>query len=267
MVMTTIKHIWHNRDLCLKMAQRDVLARYKGSALGVLWPFMQQLLMLIAYTIVFGYVFKSRWPGLEENPIQLAIVIYSGLVPFNFFSEIVNRSSTIIINNTNYVKRVVFPLEILPVSVVIAALSNYVIGVVILLGAEIVFGNKIDWNIVAMIIPVVFPLAILALGLGYIISSTCLFIRDVEQVVLFLTSLLLFATPIFYPMSALPESFRWILADSPLAFAVDSIRGIVVYNELPRYGAYFIQLTFSMLVFVFGLVWFERVKKGFADVA
>ena len=267
MIITAIKSIWHNKDLCLKIAQREVLGRYKGSILGILWPFIQQLLMLIAYTVVFGYIFKSRWPGLDESPFQLAVVIYSGLIPFNFFSEVVSRSSTIIVNNTNYVKRVVFPLEILPVSVVVAALLNFVIGVLILLGAEIVFGNKVEWNNIAMIIPVVLPLAILALGIGYIISSTCLFIRDVEQVAFFLTSLLLFATPIFYPVSSLPESFRWILSVSPIAFAVDSIRDIVVYNKLPILNTYFMQLIFSVLFFLVSLVWFERLKKGFSDVA
>lgn len=265
MVGDAIKRIWHNRDLCLKIAQRDVLSRYKGSALGVLWPFIQQLLMLVAYTIVFGYVFKSRWPGLDGDPVRLAIVIYSGLVSFNFFSEVVNKSATVIVNNTNYVKRVVFPLEILPVSVAIAAISNYMIGLFLLVIVEVVFGAGVDWSIF-ITIPIVFPILIMSIGLGYIISSTCLFVRDVEQVVLFLTSLLLFATPVFYPVTALPESVRWIVADSPLVFAVNSVRGIIVYSELPSIDVYFIQLMLSVLVFLFGLGWFERLKKGFADV-
>lgn len=266
MVIYALKNIWYNRSLCLKLARREMLARYKGSALGVLWPFIQQLLMLIAYTIVFGYVFKSRWPGLSGEPVQLAVVIYSGLVTFNLFSEIINKSATVIVSNTNYVKRVVFPLEILPVSIVIAGLSNYIIGIFLLVMAETFFGRGVDWS-VFIVIPVVLPLLIMSLGLGYIISSTCIFVRDIEQVTLFFTSLLLFATPIFYPINSLPENIGWIMAGTPVAFAVDSVRALVVYNETPSIAAYIVQLCISTCILFFGLAWFERLKKGFADVA
>lgn len=243
-----------------------MVSRYKGSLLGVLWPFIQQLLMLIAYTVVFGYVFKSRWPGLNAEPIPLAMVIYSGLICFNLFSEIINKSANVIVNNTNYVKRVVFPLEILPLSIVISALFNYIMGILILVIAKIIFGQGI-YLALFFAVPVIIPLLIFSLGLGYILSSTCIFIRDVEQITIFLTSLLLFATPIFYPATALPDSVRSMASLSPIAFAVNSVRDIVLYNATPSLVEYLSQLGLSLLVLVIGLSWFERLKRGFADVA
>ncbi len=259
--------LWRYRALIWSLTRRELSQRYRGSFLGALWTFIVPLFMLLIYTFVFGVIFKARWQatGPETPTGEFALILFAGMTPFNLFSEVANRSPTLIVNMTTYVKKVVFPLEILPVVAVGAALINSFVSVGLLVIANLIIMHTFSWAIVFL--PLAYlPLLLLSLGVGWFLSSLGVYVRDIAQGIGIVVQILFFLTPIVYPITAVPAGLQTILSINPLTFIADSFRQSVLWSQQLDWTA-FAAWTVAMAVFAAaGFAWFLKTRKGFADV-
>ena len=258
--------LWRNRQLIVQMTRREVVGRYKGSIMGLAWSFLNPVFMLAVYTFVFSVVFKARWGiGGEESKTQFAVVLFVGMIVHGLFAEVINRAPSLILANVNYVKKVVFPLEILPVVGMGAALFHSLVSLGVLLAVFALFNGYLHWT--AVFTPlVVLPLVILTLGLAWMLASLGIFIRDIGQIIGIVTTAMMFLAPVFYPITALPEEFRPWLMVNPLTFIIEQAREVLIWGHLPNWlglGAYTLAAT---AVAWAGYAWFQKTRKGFADV-
>lgn len=260
------RHLWGYRDIIRPMARREITGRYRGSWLGFGWSFLQPLLMLCVYTFVFSVVFEIRW-GMagEETRSAFAIALFMGLISFYIFSETVNAAPSVVLSNPNLVKRVVFPLEVLPLIRLLGAFVQAFFSLVILLLGMIVVFGAVPWTIV--LLPLVWlPLGLFTLGLSYFLASVGVFIRDVGALTSILTTMLLFLSPIFYPLTAVPARFHFIYRLNPVAVFVEEARKVAVWGALPNWTWLAFAGLFSLAVLIFGFLWFMKSKNAFADV-
>ena len=260
------KSLWRNRQLILQMTRREVAGRYKGSVMGLAWSFFNPVLMLAVYTFVFSVVFKSRWGvGGEGSKTQFAVVLFVGLIVHGLLAEVLNRAPGLILGNANYVKKVVFPLEILPVISMGAALFHSLVSLGVLLIAFALFNGYLHWT--AVLAPlVVLPLVILTLGLAWMLASLGVFLRDVGQTIGVVTTVMLFLAPIFFPTTALPEEIRPLIMANPLTFIIEQAREVLIWGRLPNWGGLGIYTLAATAVAWAGYAWFQKTRKGFADV-
>ena len=249
-----------------QMTKREVVGRYKGSIMGLLWAFLNPVFMLIIYTFVFSVVFKARWGiGENETKTQFALMLFAGLIVFNFFSEVVNRAPGLIISNINYVKKVVFPLEILPLVNIGSALFHSLVSLWVLAMVFFFFNGFIHWTF--LFVPFVFvPLVALTAGVAWGLASIGVFIRDFGQVVGIVLAMLMFLSPVFFPCSALPQEFQFVVRLNPLTFIIEQTRGMLILGHVPDWTGLGIYTVVSMLVAWAGYAWFQKTRKGFADV-
>ena len=248
------------------MSKREVVSRYRGSVLGLAWSFFNPLLMLIIYTFVFSVVFKARWGvDVENSKVQFAIVLFAGLIVHSLFAECINRAPALILSNANYVKKVVFPLEILPLTALCSALFHTLTSFAVLLIA--IFGSNffIPWT--AVLFPLVlFPLFVMTAGVAWFLAATGVYIRDISQITGMVTTIMLFLAPVFYPLSALPEQYRPFLFINPLTFIIEETRQVLIFGNTPDWSAWSIYFGTSLLIAWMGFWWFQKARKGFADV-
>ncbi len=258
---------WQHRQLIVQMTKREVVGRYKGSAFGLAWSFFNPVFMLVVYTFVFSEIFKARWGGTggDDSKTQFAVLLFVGMIVLSLFSEVLNRAPGLILGNVNYVKKVVFPLEILPVIAMGAALFHSLISFSVLLAAFALFNGYLHWT--AIFTPlVVLPLVILTTGLAWLLASLGVFLRDVGQTIGIVTTVLMFLSPVFYPVTAVPERFRPFIMANPLTFIIEQARDVLIWGHLPDWlglGAYTLAATAIAWA---GFVWFQKTRKGFADV-
>lgn len=261
-----VRSLWHNRQLIAQMTQREVVGRYKGSVMGLTWSFFNPVFMLAVYTFVFSVVFKSRWGvGGDESKTQFAVVLFVGMIVHSLFAEVLNRAPGLIISNVNYVKKVVFPLEILPVMALGATLFHGLISLGVLLAAFVLFNGYLHWT--AVFIPLILlPLLMLTVGLAWMLASLGVFLRDVGQTIGIITMVMMFLAPVFYPVTAVPEEFRsWIMAN-PLTFIIEQAREVLIWGRLPNWVGLGVYMMIAILVAWAGYAWFQKTRKGFADV-
>ena len=265
-LVALIESLWRNRHLIVQMTRREVVGRYKGSALGLAWSFLTPILMLAVYTFVFSVVFKARWgTDGDESKTQFALVLFVGMIVHGLFAEVLNRAPGLILSNVNYVKKVVFPLDVLPVIAMGAALFHASISLAVLLIAFALFNGYLHWTII--FVPVVLlPLVILTLGVAWIFASLGVFLRDVGQTVGIITTVMLFLAPIFYPVTALPEEVRPLIMVNPLTFIIEEARGVVILGRMPEWTGLGIYTLAATAVAWAGFAWFQKTRKGFADV-
>lgn len=254
-----------NRSLVWKLAQREIVGRYKGSLMGLAWSFLHPLLMLGVYTFVFGVVFKARWAGGADTNSEFALSVFSGLVTFGIFSECFCRAPELVVSNPTYVKKVVFPLEILPWVILTAALFHGMVGFLILLCACLLVNGVIPFEIWAMPL-VLFPLLMLALGVGWLLSALGVYLRDVSQVVGVSSTVILFLSPIFYSARALPEDYRFLFFINPLTPIIEGVRGVLLDGTLPATEALIYSTVSGVAVAWLGFAVFQKARRGFADV-
>lgn len=266
-IASLLRSIWTNRQLVSQMTRREVIGRYKGSAMGLVWSFLNPVFMLVVYTFVFSVVFKARWSGLgtEESKTQFALVLFVGIIVLGLFSEVLNRAPGLILANENYVKKVVFPLEILPVVTMGTALFHTLVSLSVLLAGSLLANGYLHWT--AIFTPVIFvPLIVLTLGLAWLLASLGVFLRDIGQTTVLITTVLMFLSPVFYPITAVPEEFRPYIMASPLTFIIDQVREVVIWGRMPDWAGLGIYTGVSILVAAAGYAWFQKTRKGFADV-
>ncbi len=261
------KSLWRNRQLIVQMTKREVVGRYKGSAMGLAWSFFNPVFMLVVYTFVFSVIFKSRWGGAggDDSKTQFAVILFVGMIVLSLFSDVANRAPGLILSNINYVKKVVFPLEILPVIAMGSALFHSLVSLCVLLAAFALFNGYLHWTIIFTPL-VLLPLVILTLGVAWMLASVGVFLRDVGQFVGIITTVLMFLSPIFYPVTAVPERFRPLIMANPLTFIIEQAREVLIWGHLPNWlglGAYTLAATAIAWA---GYAWFQKTRKGFADV-
>jgi len=260
------KTLWSNRQLIAQMTRREVLGRYKGSVLGLAWSFFNPVLMLAVYTFVFSVVFQMRWGlGEGESKTQFAVVLFVGMIVHGLLAEVLNRAPGLILGNVNYVKKVVFPLEILPVVSMGAALFHSLVSFGVLLLAFALFNGFLHWT--AVLAPlVVLPLVILTLGLAWMLASLGVFLRDVGQTIGVVTTIMMFLAPVFYPITAVPEELRPLMMANPLTFIIEQAREVLIWGRLPNWLGLGLYTLIASAVAWAGYAWFQKTRKGFADV-
>lgn len=257
--------LWRNRSLVWASIHREVVGRYRGSVMGILWSFINPLFMLIVYTFVFSVVFKARWGGGSDSKTEFALVLFAGLLFFNLFAECITRAPGLIVGNQNYVKKVVYPLEILPWISLGAAFFHGLVSLgVWILAYLIFFGFP---HITFLLLPlVVFPFLLFIMGLSWALASLGVYLRDVGQFVGLLTTVLMFLSPIFYPAASLPEAYREFIYLNPITLVIEQARDVMFWGKLPDFGQLGIYWIFSSVSVWMGFIWFQKTRKGFADV-
>ena len=259
--------LWQHRQLISQLTRRQIAARYRGSVLGVLWSFLLPLIMLVVYTFFFSVILRSRW-RLEgaETQTEFALTLFCGLLLYNFFSEALNGATGAIIGNANYVKKVVFPLEILPVVHVAAALVNALISFGILLVAIAALQHRFPALVGYWPLTIV-PLLLLTLGLSWFLASISVYLRDAGYVVSVLLQMLIFLTPIFYPVERLPTAaLQAVMRLNPLSVVVESARAVIMYDRAPDWVWLGVVTLVGLAALQLGYVWFMKTRRGFADV-
>lgn len=253
-----------HRALIWSFVKRDLLARYKGSAVGLFWSVIHPLIMLGLYTFVFSNIMKVR-VGASEGTEQFALYLFCGLLPWNAFAEGLNRSTGVILENANLIKRAVFPSEILPVYPVIAGIVTELIGFAILVAALLLTGHPIRPAV--LLLPVILLLqVVLTTGLAWIIAGTTVFVRDLGQILGVMLTLGIFLTPIFYPPSVVPQGMRIFLAVNPMYAMVEAYRSLILKGQFPAWGSVALLASIGMVVFLVGYRVFTRMQPAFADV-
>jgi lipopolysaccharide transport system permease protein len=257
--------LWRNRSLIIASVKREVLGRYRGSVMGILWSFFNPLFMLAVYTFVFSVVFQARWGGGTASKTEFALVLFAGLMMFTLFAECINRAPSLILSNVNYVKKVVFPLEILPVVALLSAMFHMIISLgVWFLAYGFFFGVP---HATGLLLPlIVMPFVMLIMGLTWALASLGVYLRDVSQITGVVTSVLMFLSPIFYPVSALPENYQHLLYLNPLTPVVEMTRDVLYWGRIPDLVVLCIYWLATAIFAWLGFAWFQKTRKGFADV-
>lgn len=256
-----------HRELIARMVRREVVGRYRGSVLGLAWSFFNPLLMLAIYTVVFSGIFKARWNagGEPESIGHFATVMFAGMIVLNLVTEVLTRSPSLILSNPNFVKKVVFPLEIYPIVTMGAALFHLLVSVGVLLLALLAIEGAVPWTVL-WLPAVLVPLVLMTLGASWILASLGVYLRDVAQAIGLACSALMFLSPIFYPLSAVPETFRPVIAANPLTFVIEQTRRVLIAGQSPDWAGLALSGVGAAAFAWLGYVWFQRTRKGFADV-
>lgn len=256
----------NNRQLAMQMVKREVVGRYRGSMMGLAWSFFNPLLMLGIYTFVFTVVFKARWGAdADVSKANFAILLFVGLIVHGLFAECVNRAPTLILTNVNYVKKVIFPLEILPWVSLGSALFHAAVSLVVLLLAQLLMLQNIPWTVILFPL-VLLPLLFATMGIAWFFASLGVYMRDIAHVTSVFTSALLFLSPVFYPVGALPVKFQKWLHLNPLSYIIEEGRNVVIFGRVPDLSLWSAMLAGGSFVAWAGFAWFQKTRKGFADV-
>lgn len=266
-----VRSLWASRGLIWQFALREVQGRYKGHGLGMLWAVITPLLMLGIYTFVFGVIFQARAAsvGVEPGLGGTALYIFSGLLVFGVFREMVGKSPGVVVGHPNYVKKVVFPLEILPVSNLLVALMTFGIGSCVWVAGYVVLTRSPPPATIMLSPLLLLPVCLLALGLSWVIASLAVFIRDIGNVMDLLLMMLFFLTPIFYRIDFVPEPYRTIIGLNPLAHAITGVRGVAIEGRVPGGGEallWMVWLIVSGVAALGGYGFFQKSRRAFNDV-
>lgn len=253
--------IFRHRYLLGQMIKRDVLLRYRGAMFGVLWIFLSPLIMLTIFAFIFGQIFEARWPQTESS-IPFWLILYSGLIGFNLFSESISRAPSSVRSYPNFVKKIIFPVGILPIVPIGSALVHGLFNFLILCAALALTRHL---NVGIFLFPMlVSPLILFALALSWVLASWGVFIKDMTQIVPVLVQMLLFLSPVLYPVSAVPENFRAIYQCNPLSVVIEATRS-AIFGQPIDWRAWVISLVFSVIAVILGYSFFQNSKDEFAD--
>lgn len=260
-----LRSLWRHRQLIASMARREVLGRYRGSMMGIAWSFFNPLLMLAVYTFVFSEVFQARWVGQETGKGEFAVLLFVGMIVHGLFAECANRSPSLIMSNSNYVKKVLFPLEVLPVVTLGSALFHTMVSLVVLLLAQWILTHNLQLSAIAFPL-VLLPLLIATLGFSWLLAALGVYLRDVGQIIGVLTTVLLFLSPVLYPVAALPAVYQPWLKLNPLTYIIEESRNVLLSGLWPDWQSLALAMLVSVVIAILGFAFFQKTRKGFADV-
>lgn len=262
---SALRFAWKNRHLLAALTRREISGRYRGSSLGLIWTLITPLLLLGIYTFVFGVVFSVRWSEGQALDGAFAAILFCGIILHGILGEVLSRSPMSIVTNVNFVKKVVFPLELLVWVTVLSALFHFMLALLILTAFMLVTGHGIPHTAVALPL-VLLPFLLLVLGIGWFIASLGVYVRDVGQITGFLATALMFMAPIFYPLTVLPEAYRDFFYLNPLTYVVIETRNVFMAGIWPDVSALLKYWAVALIVFWLGHAWFQKTRGGFADV-
>jgi lipopolysaccharide transport system permease protein len=252
------------RALVWELAKREVAGRYRGATLGVVWSLLQPFLMLGVYTLAFGEILKARWPGAGDTG-SFAMILFVGIIVHGFFAECLSKAPLLVAGNANYVKRIVFPLEVLPWPTLLSAAFHFVTNLLVLLLFLAVLGKPI--HVESLLLPLILlPLAILGLGCMWMLSAVAVYFRDVNQIMGPVVTALFFLSSAVVPVQSLPTKYQQIFNLNPLTPVIDQARIVVLEGSLPDFWMLFVQTGLSLVVFLVGFAVFRKLRAGFADV-
>lgn len=264
--LALVNSFLNHRSTVWQMARREAYGKYRSSVLGNAWTILVPVMMLFVYTFVFSEVFNARWGSAkEESKLEFATILFGGLIVFNLFSETIGKAPNLIVSNPNFVTKIVFPLELLPVINLLAALFSTLTSALILLAFQWAITGRLP-STAALFPLVLLPLCILILGLSWFLSALGVYARDISQVVTIALTALMFLSPLFFPVSALGEKARWLTVFNPLVIPIEESRKVLIWNQLPDWTAWSLSLIACSLVSVLGYWWFQLTRKGFGDV-
>lgn len=264
--LSLLRSLWVHRELLRALVMREIIGRYKGSVLGMAWSFLTPLLMVLVFTFVFGEIFQARWAGsANSGGIDFASALFTGLLAYQFLSDCLSRAPMLVVANANYVKKVVFPLEILPVVSVVAAVFHLLLGYAILIG--LVMASNWTLGLTALLVPfVLMPYVLLILGFTWVLSALGVYLRDVGQLIQPALTALLFLSPVFYPLSSVPTALHPVYWANPVTYVSETLRSALLHQTMPDPMTWLVFTGISLLVAWLGLVLFQATRKGFADV-
>ena len=254
-----------NRHLILQMTRREVIGRYRGSMLGLAWSFFNPLLMLAVYTVVFSTVFQAKWGVGSDSKTEFALVLFVGMIVHGIFAECLNNSPSLMLRHVSYVKKVVFPLDILPWVVMGSTLFHAFISILVWMLFYLAVNQVMQWTLVFLPL-VLIPLILFSIGVSWMLASLGVYLRDIGQMTGVLTTMLLFLSPIFYPASRLPEPYQTIIYLNPLTFVIEQARDVMMWGNLPDMAGIALAFFASFMFAWAGFAWFQKTRKGFADV-
>ena len=264
--MEMFRALFSYREMIRQFAWREVVGRYKGTYLGLLWSLLNPLLTLAVYTLVFGVILKAKFaPATEAGTTEFALTLFCGIIVYNVFSVCVSKAPSAIHEHPNLVKKVVFPLEILPVAMLAASVVNAGFGLAILFPTLLILAPKISPTMY-MFPLVLLPLCALSLGVAWFLASIGVFIRDVGQAIVILLQLLFFISPVIYPLSAVPGMFQGLLRLNPLTTILEDARRALMGGQPIEWGWWIAVTVFSLILMQLGYVWFMKSKRVFADI-
>ena len=251
-------------ELVTSLARRELLSRYKGSVLGIVWAIVTPLVTIAIFTFIFAEIFKARF-GAGGTPWDYALYLFCGLLPWTMFQDSLQLSSTTIVNHANLVKRVVFPLETLPVAQTLSSLANQLFGTVVLLAAIVVVRHEL--HLTSLWLPaLLIPQLLFTLGAAWLVASLGVFLRDISQGITLVLMAWMYLTPIIYPESIVPARYRPFINANPFTALVRSYRRIFIEGLPPDWLSLAYFLLIALIVFVFGYWWFAKTRRNFADV-
>jgi len=260
-----LESLVRNRQLIWQMTKREVAGRYRGSVLGLAWSFFHPLIMLAVYSFVFSVVFQARWNTGGDSKAEFALALFVGLIVHGLLAECMNRAPGTILGNASYVKKVVFPLEILPWITMGATLFHILASLTVWVAFYLIVHQSLHWTI--LFAPLVFlPLILLSMGLSWFLASLGVYLRDVGQITGVITTILLFMSPVFFPASRLPQPYRTFLFFNPLTFIIEQMRDVLMWGNMPNFIGLLLALCLGYLAAWLGFVWFQKTRRGFADV-
>jgi lipopolysaccharide transport system permease protein len=263
-VPSIVRNLSRHRELIRTMAWHQFVARYRPSFGGLLWAVVQPLVMMVVYTLVFSVFLRLRF-STTDTPFYFAVYVLCGLLAWSSFAEPVAASASLIRSNPNYVKRIVFPLEVLPLNTVVAAAIQQVLGFLLLLPLTWIVTRQLGWTLA--LVPLVLVLQILLVaGACWFVSSLAVFLPDIGQLIALALSVMMLMTPIFYAKELVPDWARVIFLFNPMALLIECYRDLIVRGQLPPADTAVRAAILCTVTFLVGYFWFMRTKNGFADV-
>ncbi len=262
---TPLKIFRDHRQILHQLTIRGIRTRYAASMLGLCWAMITPIVMLCIYTFVFSVIFQVRWGDIGESKLAFALVLLCGLTIYNIFSETVSQCTRVIVSNTNYVKRVIFPLEVLPVSVHFVSCALSLFWFLLIFVGVFVFMGRFCYT--AICLPLILaPLSLFTLGISWLVASLGVYVRDMPHFIDIVLRALFFLTPIFYTPDRVPLPYRYVFYINPLGLFINQLRRILIFNQWPQWYILLPLFIGSAVVAQLGYLWFMRTRKGFADV-
>lgn len=254
-----------HRSLTMELAKRDVLGRYRGASFGLLWSLISPFLMLMIYTFAFGTVMGGRWPQVEAGDTSFSIILFAALIVHGFFSECLTKAPGLITANPNFVKRVIFPVDILPWPLVLSALFHAGTTLIVFLALRLVMDGQFAWTTVLFPL-VMLPLVVLCLAIAWLLSALGVYLRDINQVTPLLSLSMLFLSTAMMPLESVPESYRWVFELNPLSFIIDQARAVLLWQQMPDWAGLGKYLLVALALAYGARYVFAATRRGFADV-
>ena len=254
-----------HRSLTLELTRRDILGRYRGASFGLLWSLISPFLMLGVYTLAFGYILRARWPGTTGNTADFAMLLFLGLLTHGFFAECLIRAPALITGNANLVKKIVFPLDVLPWTVVLSSLFHTLTNAIVFLAINLLLRGEIHPEI--LLLPLVLaPLVLLTLGVVWLLSALSVFLRDITQITSVVATAMLFLSSAIIPVETLPERYQRVFELNPLTFIIDQVREVAFWGRWPDWSGLGLYAVGALLFAYAGYAVFQKTRPGFADV-